>query len=232
MTHATAPPTSHPEPLVRSRLYKLLSLGFRYPDAEGFETLQSGEYLNAVWECVTAVPHLERLATEKPQIEQTIRNSLNGVSLLDLEVGFNQTFEVGAPEPPCPPYEGVYRQEETRTSLMVEIAEFYKHFGLHVSQEEGKRDLPDHLCAELEFLHFLTFKEAQARHEENTELLDGYLLAQKDFLERHLAKWLPTYSEKMRSSSTVPFYTQLARIAAGYVANELEWVQTTCPPPS
>ena len=27
----------------------------------------------------------------------------------------------------------------------------------------GKRELPDHLCAELEFLHFLAFKEAQAR---------------------------------------------------------------------
>ena len=46
---------------------------------------------------------------------------------------------------------------------MLEVSEFYKHFGLNMNQEEGKRELPDHLCAELEFLHFLTFKEAQAR---------------------------------------------------------------------
>lgn len=226
MSQATVIPMPNTEPLVRSRLYKLLALGFRYPDAESLETLSSGDYLKALWECLAAVPHLQSLADDKARITKKICASLKGVTPVDFEVGFNQTFEVGAPEPPCPPYEGVYRQEESRTSLMVEIAEFYKHFGLQVSQEEGKRELPDHLCAELEFLHFLTFKEAMARHDINAEFHDGYLLAQRDFLERHPLKWIPQFSAKVQKSATVPFYAQLARIMESVVTAEFEWVST------
>lgn len=214
MYQATIASLPHTEPLMRSRLYKLLSLGFRYPDVESFETLQSGEFSSAVWDCVAALPHLKRLADAKPALS----GAPEGGTLLDLEVGFNQTFEVGAPEPPCPPYEGLFRPEESRTSLMMEIAEFYRHFGLQTNQAEGKGELPDHLCSELEFLHFLTYKEAQARNDNDAELLNGYILAQKDFLERHPLKWLAAFAAKLEKCSTIPFYATLGRITAEFVS--------------
>lgn len=218
MPKATITSLPYAEPLMRSRLYKLLSLGYRYPDAESFEALQSGEYMAAVWDCIYGVPHLECLAADQAGLMNTMRGSLEGGTLLDLEVGFNQTFEVGAPEPPCPPYEGLFRPDESRTSLMMEIAEFYKHFGLQMNQEEERHELPDHLCSELEFLHFLTFKEAQAGKENFAGLQQGYILAQKDFLERHPLKWLTKFAAKLEECSTIPFYASLGRITAEFVS--------------
>jgi len=69
----------------------------------------------------------------------------------------------GAPEPPCPPYEDTYRKGLEKTVILLAVSEFYKHFDLKMDPGEGKRKLADHVSAELEFRHFLTFKEAQAR---------------------------------------------------------------------
>ena len=60
----------------------------------------------------------------------------------EYETKFVQTFEVGAPAPPCAPYGGEYREGRPRTAIMLEVSEFYKHFGLNMNQEEGKRELP------------------------------------------------------------------------------------------
>lgn len=218
MSQTTIASLPHTEPLMRSRLYKLLSLGFRYPNVESFETLQSGEFSAAVWDCISILPHLKSLVDDKDGLTGTMRATPKGGTLLDLEVGFNQTFEVGAPEPPCPPYEGLFRPEESRTSLMMEVAEFYRHFGLQTNQAEGMGELPDHLCSELEFLHFLTYKEAQARNDNDVELLNGYMLAQKDFLERHPLKWLAAFAAKLEKCSTIPFYATLGRITAEFVS--------------
>ncbi len=93
-----------------------------------------------------------------------------------------------------------------------------------MSRDEGKREHPDHLCAELEFLHFLTFKEAQAVEDGNTELLKGYRLAQKDFLKRHLIQWVPKFHGRLQSSARFPFYTELARITSVFLAQDMELV--------
>lgn len=215
MSPATNTFAPHASPLIRSRLYKLLSLGFRYPDPGSFEILQSGEFMAAVRDCLSAVPHLKSLADDGAGLTGTLK----GGTLLDLEVGFNQTFEVGAPEPPCPPYEGLFRPGESRTSLMMEIAEFYRHFGLQANRAEGRSELPDHICSELEFLHFLAYKEAQAGNDD-AELLTGYILAQKDFLERHPLKWLAAFAARLRECSAIPFYTALGRITAEFVSRD------------
>lgn len=101
---------------------------------------------------------------------------------------------------------------------MLEVSEFYNFFGLRMSQD--KREFPDHICAELEFLHFLTFKEAL--NEGMEEKLKGYLLAQKDFLELHLIQWGPEFFLKLQNSADVPFYALLAQIASQFIASEYE----------
>jgi len=105
---------------------------------------------------------------------------------------------------------------------MLEVSEFYNFFGMHMSQEEGKREFPDHICAELEFLHFLTFKEEEAQRGDKVEEHKGYLLAQKDFLERHVNQWIPEFSLKLQESASLPFYTLLARITSCFITSEFE----------
>ena len=214
------------DPAVRSDLYKLLSLGFRYPAPVVFKTFQNGEFLDELWNNISSLPHLNDLMIEQASLSRKVKNDLNGITFADFEIKFVQTFDVGAPLPPCPLYEGMYRSEP-RTAIMLEVSEFYRHFGLLMSQKEGKREMPDHLSAELEFLHFLTFKEAHAIRDNDMEVLQVCLLAQKDFLERHLMQWVPKFSGKLQSLASVPFYLQLAQITSIFLTCELELVNSS-----
>ncbi len=212
------------EPAIRSNVYKLLSRGFRYPTPEVFETFRNGKFLAELQDNIIALPYKKNPVEYAPQIE-IVQDDLAGVTFNDFEIGFIQTFDTGAPLPPSPPYEGFYRGEP-RTAVLLAVSEFYRHFGLTMSRGEGKREYPDHLCAELEFLHFLTFKEAQAIKDENPELLKGYRLAQKYFLERHLIQWVPKFHDRLESSARFPFYTGLARLISVFLEQDMELVTT------
>ncbi len=191
----------------RSNIYRLLSLGFRYPSPSVFKTFQNGKFFLELEENISRIPHF-----------RGIKKALfiNNVTFSEFEVKFVETFDTGSPLPPCPPYEGFYI--EPRTAVMLEVSEFYRHFGLAMSQKEGKREFPDHISAELEFLHFLTFQESQ-----DPENFEGYLLAEKDFLERHLLKWVPEFRSRLRNSG-MPFYIRLAEVTSGFIACEHEFV--------
>lgn len=213
------------ESAIRSRIYKLLSLGFRYPTSEMFDVFRSGEFITALSESMAQLPYLGDIPGKMAEIGRRLRNDLEGVSFIEFQVGFAQTFDVGAPEPPCPPYEGAHRGVIERTVVLVEITEFYKTFGLKMATDEEKRDLPDHICAQLEFLHFLTFKETQTREEEkDREYLRGYVLAQKDFLERHLLTWVPIFSQKVRDVTRYSFFSELAGVTASFLKKDCRWV--------
>jgi putative dimethyl sulfoxide reductase chaperone len=202
--------------VARSNLYKLFSLGFRYPDPDTFKTFRSGEFLAKIWDNASLLPHLDALTANRAEIEGKFRIEM--AAFADFEVQFVETFD--APFAPCPLYEGFYR--EPRTAIMLEVSEFYRHFGLAMSRKEGNRELPDNLSAEFEFLHFLTFKEAQARLDKDQELLKGYILAQKDFLKRHLVLWVPEFCNSVQNSASMQFHVQLARITSTFIACELE----------
>ncbi|MDD3652175.1 molecular chaperone TorD family protein, partial [Immundisolibacter sp.] len=70
--------------------------------------------------------------------------------------------------------------------LWEELLRFYRYFGLDFSTG-GARERPDHLLTEVEFMHYLTFLEAGAPQAN----ADAVRRAQADFLDRHLARWLP-----------------------------------------
>jgi DMSO reductase family type II enzyme chaperone len=212
------------DPVTRSSVYQLLALAFKYPTPKLFDAYKNGDFLSELEELLALVPHLKELADETAALRDEVESDLKETSFQDFQVDFTRTFDVGAPEPPCPPYEGAHRPGVEKSAIMLAISEFYKHFGLKMDPAEGKRELPDHISAELEFLHFLTFKEAQARNEETEELLKGYLMAQRDFLQRHPAGWVPVFYQKLKESAVMPFYVQLAKIASDIIRCDLEWL--------
>lgn len=216
------PIPAHPDPDERSALYKLVSLGFRYPSRDMFDAFRDGSYLAELWDRLSGLPHLSRLLSDRDQLSTLILDRLEGMPYSEFEVRFAQLFDVGTPAPPCPPYEHLYR-EGNQANVMLQVSEFYKHFGLEMDQQQGLRDLPDHLCVELEFLHFLAFKEAQAERDGALDLLQGYRLAQKDFLERHLAQWVPRFARKLQDQSALPIYCHLGRVTTDLIDCEVEF---------
>jgi DMSO reductase family type II enzyme chaperone len=205
----------------RSTLYQGLALGWRYPDRPGYEAYQSGQYTEELLEFATSLPHLAALVAQEAATPEQVRGELKNLPFEEFEVRYVSTFDVGFPEPPCPPYEGLYNKKMERAQAMVEISEFYRQFGLKMNQAPDKRELPDYLVAELEFLAFLAFKEAQAAYEGTAELLDGYRRAQKDFLERHMVDWLPEFAARLEEEEALPFFPHLLRFTIGFTRAEL-----------
>lgn len=212
------------DPTVRSAVYSLFSQSFRYPTPELFARYQNGELLSELWDKLSLLTHLRRLVDDQTDHKDRIQHDLEKVKIEDFQAAYTGTFDVGAPEPPCPPYEGIYLKGVERSGHIIRLSEFYKHFGLQLNPEEGKRELPDHLCVELQFLHFLAFKEAQARDEQEGELLRGYLLAQHDFLERHLVGWLPVFQTRLEASCPTPFYVWLGKLLMQIAPLELDYL--------
>lgn len=191
----------------RSRAYALLAEGFAFPDAPLAERFISRAWLEELADAVAFLPYAF-------VIPDSIRRTLALAPATDiLQHDYIRLFEVGAGRPYCPLYEGAHRGG--RMKIMEELVRFYEHFGL----KPAPGDQPDHLCAEFQFMHYLTFKEVALRAED-------LRIAQRDFLYRHLCKWLPRLTARLADArEPSPYHSALASLAHDFCAGELAWLR-------
>lgn len=178
-----------------SRLYRLLADGFSYPDGESFDALKTGEFRNYAMATCGDLPY---------DLEPVFDGLVASGTYTDFQAEYLRIFEVGLGVPPCPLYSGLFRGG--RKAVMEELARFYSYFGLSI--EHGSGELPDHITTELEFMHFLAFKELAALDQQKDP--EPYRRAQADFLERQLTNWLPDLEKRLQGLEPPPFYAALA----------------------
>ncbi|MFQ5697579.1 MAG: molecular chaperone TorD family protein [Myxococcota bacterium] len=182
----------------RSRAWLWFVTALDYPVDEALCDIREGRLADALAETLQA---LDPRLLEGLDLE-ALRDAGSGD---DLAVEYTRLFDLGTSGPPCPLYGGLYG--DARMKTMEEAVRFYNHFGLSRVEERG--ELPDHLTTELEFLHYLAFREAQA-------LRDGgdagpYRRAQRDFIERHPGRWVPELRKRLESNEALPFFQTYAR---------------------
>ncbi len=194
----------------RSQVYALLARAFRFPAPEVFKEIQGGQFASAAQQSLASLPY----------------NGLNGgtlgrataMSYEAFQSSYIALFEVGGESgAPSPLYEGEYGGG--RMKVMEEVLRFYHYFGLKLSEE--KRDRPDHLASELEFMHLLTFKETE-------RLLQGadptaYRQAERDFLRFHLTEFVAAVAGKV-GGRAAPFYSEMTQLADAFCAKELAYL--------
>jgi DMSO reductase family type II enzyme chaperone len=136
----------------------------------------------------------------------------------DFQAEFLRVFEVGnGSGPPASLYGGAYGAQ--RMQRLEEVVRFYEYFGLSTSAEDPRP--ADHLATELEFMKYLTFKEAVSS---SPRLQGSYRRAQHDFLDRQLNSWVPALVEKTRTSGTWPYWEWVASTVGGFVAADARYV--------
>jgi DMSO reductase family type II enzyme chaperone len=196
----------------RSRAYATFAEAFEYPDAELYEAVRSGAFSRALRDVLAAV-------------HPSLVDDLDAAALSeageadDLAVEFTRLFDVGASGPPCPLYGGLYIGARMKT--MEEAVRFYNHFGLTLSDgSEAPRELPDHITTQLEFLHFLAFREAEALDAGGEA--DDYRRAQRDFIARHPGRWVPKLLTKLETQEPMAFFRELVLRLARLLAHDLE----------
>ena len=135
---------------------------------------------------------------------------------VDFQAEYIRLFDVGTVRPPCPLYGGEWGM--ARRSTMEDALRFYRFFGLRI--DEGTRELPDHVTVQLEFMEVMAYTEGTARvRGADTRPL---VLAQRDFLSRHLGKWFPMLRRKIGSQSPSPFYDALTDVADAFISADLQ----------
>jgi len=202
------------ESFARSRLYRLLALGFSFPNRELHARFLDGSYAEQI---------RSSLALCAPELADA--ESLGGLRTSApfeiFEASYLSAFETDMPKPSISLYEGSYVQQGRRPMLLLEVKGFYRNFGLEMAPSVN--DLEDTLTAELEFMQFLTAKLAQAEDEDTDPR--PYLLARRDFLTRHLAVWLPAFRAAVTERVEERFFVALAGLADAFVVEELTAVQ-------
>jgi hypothetical protein len=201
------------------------------PDAEGY-------ILWTRYGLSDATASWDRLAVLHGEASTTFRNDgLNvgktyayKVGVVTSEVGPNVTSWVDATVIPDHLY--FYRvfawnaaavSDRSNFSLLA-VSAFYRHFGLAPADAADRRELPDHLAVELEFLHFLAFKEDPAARAGDPELRPGYVRAQRDFEELHLVPWVGSFADRAQAAGTAPFQAALATLAAEVIGADHAWL--------
>jgi DMSO reductase family type II enzyme chaperone len=182
----------------RSRAYGLFAAAVDYPEGRLLEDIREGRLAEALSEALGAV--------DPGLLDEVDWDALrDGGEQDELAIEYTRLFDVGVAGPPCSLYGGMYGG--ARMKKMEEAVRFYNHFGLSLA--EKPRELPDHLTTELEFLHYLAFREAEALQAEQDA--GAYRRAQRDFIERHPGQWIPKLRAKLEQEGALRFFQALAR---------------------
>jgi len=202
--------------LGRSDMYLWLSRAFRYPDADLVANLEEPSL-------AFLEEGLERLSEGSREalrpVLTTLRASATRLDLAHLQSEHPRVFG-HIESSPCPPYETRYgsRHLFQQTQQLSDIAGFYRAFGLDVSDDAKER--PDHLAVELEFLHFLCFKEAYALEHHGPEQAELCRDAEVKFLQDHLLPWAPSFARRLQDAAGSGFYESLGVLMVTFLSTE------------
>ena len=86
--------------------------------------------------------------------------------------------------------------------------------------DDGFRELPDHIAAELEFLYLLIFRENEAQRSGDAAALAAIADLRKRFLGDHLGAWIVPFAAAVRDGAETDFYRELAELTGRFVSME------------
>jgi len=136
----------------------------------------------------------------------------------DLKRAYSGLFEVGSDGPPVPIREDL--QTGQRGGTREDLVRFYNFFNYSLADKFAWA--PDHLSVQLEFMHFLCFREASA-----DEDALSYQLAQADFLQRHLIKWVPKFTASVEATMPESVYNSVVQLLHEFLRRDFEWQKST-----
>jgi DMSO reductase family type II enzyme chaperone len=198
----------------RMEVYRLLADCFHLPDENLKKKLVSlSNTLNML--CGEAAEYIHLMKKDLEQIDD----------FECLKVDYARLF-VGPYTLSAPPYGSVYLEGERLVmgDSTLDAQKRYRNAGLDIAKDF--REAPDHIAVELEFMHFLIFKEIEAATHSNIEAFGNYLIEQQSFLEDHLGAWVSDFAENITANSDTEFYKKLAKSTKIFINQELQTIES------
>ena len=183
----------------RMTVFRLLSDCYFLPDQGLSEKLENLEL------------HMANVCEAAVKWVQNMRKSFKADTDFELlKIDFSKLF-VGPYELSAAPYGSVYLEGERK--MMGDSTQDVRNRYLEAGLDTAKtfKDAPDHISAELEFMHYLIFKEIETLADADLKTAIGFVQRQKSFLEDHLMTWVPQFTTSIMENATTDFYKNLAR---------------------
>jgi TorA maturation chaperone TorD len=192
----------------RSGLYGFLAEVFRAEPSPDLLNRIQDERFAAVLEAAGA--HLGEELTQQPE----------AVLLEDLAIEYTRLFL--GPGRHVRPYAATYLGGPGASlcgPTTVWARDFMERAGFALTPEH--RNLPDHVSVELEFMARMAAQEAEAIEAGEAAAAAQCHRIQKEFLENHLGRWLPSFCGHAAEHAQLGFYRELARLAGHFLDSEL-----------
>lgn len=154
---------------------------------------------------------------------QRLAAAFDSAPLQELLIDYTRLF-LGPNEILAMPYGSVWLTGEKALMQDSTLAAraLYEQAGFEV--DDGFRELPDHVAAELEFLYLLKFREAEALHRRDDAALAANKAQRREFLDNHLGRWIGPFTAAMREHAQTSFYRELASLTERFVRREVQRV--------
>lgn len=206
--------------LTRSVMYQIISTCFLYPIEKNLSVLKSPdfhEYQKNLGLCYDGVGDVAEL-------RKCLNELLELYSSTSVEVLQNvyQRIVGHTISKECPLFETQYGAAHVyqQTHELADIQGFYKAFGLEISDIEKERC--DHISVELEFMHFLLYKQAYAAENHGDEKVQICVDAQKKFLKEHVGKWVPLFAVLFARKAGEGFFYALSALTKEFMRLEMK----------
>jgi DMSO reductase family type II enzyme chaperone len=202
--------------LCRATLFSAVALGFRPPSEETIGRFANSEDAAALADAAAILDVDGRLELVE---RVTALANIARAGVAPLAASYVTLFGHTA-RGPVPPYETEYGNEALfqQAQELGDLMGFYNAFGLTIKSGEHERS--DHISCECEFLSFLALKEAYALERRDSQMLDETRKAQRLFLKDHLARFLPTFVQKLSRADRSDFYSGLAEWCLRFVTQD------------
>jgi TorA maturation chaperone TorD len=118
----------------------------------------------------------------------------------------------------APPYASFYTEGSLFGQAAREALAFYERF--RIAPDMAKREPPDHIGCELEFLSFLCTMEQEALDKSRQHDADELRKAQEDFFCNHLLPWANKFCDRIVENSRLAYYQLVGAFTKGFLAYE------------
>lgn len=172
--------------LVKADLFRILSMGFSYPDQEKCDDIES------------IIFDLLKDADLDLEIQEQLKSIQKSIDYKEILREYSRIF-----------LKGTIPTTETavcaKMNCVTDVAGFYKAFGMNAKSG----DSPDSIIYQLEFASLLLVKMALAKDEEQSFIVhDAY----QKFMNDHLKEFAEKFQEKLQSSGPIEFYNELSNL--------------------
>lgn len=195
--------------MLRAGVYRLLALGYAYPDAANRdEMMEMAEGL---------APWLGLIGPEWAGRLEALADLLTDTADEEREAEFNRLFS-GAMA--AVPFESAYERDIFRKQAgLADIAGFYRAFGFALP--DSTRWQPDHIGVQLEYCSVLLQRTAHATQESWEEQGAICVDALRKFVEEHPGRWADAFTGDLERASRLPVYRELAALTRDWLALEI-----------